>query len=51
MNLLKEQYICQFCMADMEEDQVFCRGCNTYKGKISKFDFIAIYGDELDDLF
>lgn len=47
-NLLKEQYICQFCMSDMDADQVFC--CDTYKGKMSKFDFIAYYGDELDDL-
>lgn len=47
-NLLKEQFICQFCLSDMDTDQVFC--CDTYKGKMSKFDFIAYYGDELDEL-
>lgn len=45
---LKSEWICQFCMKDMGEDQVFC--CDTYKGKMSKFDFIAYYGDELDEL-
>ena len=47
-NLLKEKFICQFCMMDMEADQVFC--CDTYKGKMSVYDFIAEYGDTLDEL-
>lgn len=49
MNLLNElsktEYICCFCLQDWSDDQMFC--CDTYKGIISKSDYVRLYG-ELD---
>lgn len=47
VSLLKE-WICIFCFSDMSDEQIIC--CDTYKGKMTKYDFIAYYGDELDEL-
>lgn len=35
-------YVCCYCEESMTQDQIIC--CDTYKGKMTVEDFIAVYG-------